>query len=393
MGVFTGLGRADSVARVIYTREFLTIAGPVPPDHPSYIRRDSDDQLLQGLRDQRFCYVLGPHACGKSSLMTQAVRALRSEGHLAAVVDLAQTGIGDKRSQAGRWYYSIAYRIVRDLRLKVDLQSWWQSKSGLMGEQRLTEFFLEIVLANTSGLVTIVFDQIEEIIGLPFTHEFFLAICNSYKGRATEPDYARLNFVVLGVAIPQQLCKDRNFSPFDEGLSIEAEDFSLQATYQLAVGLEGPLDQNYALFKSIYAWASGHPYLTQKIARAVLRQSGILEDVDQVISGQFLTATAVYEEPLLSQVQRLLKRRSPYTRQVLVLLGKIGEGAEILSDPDTMSQQVLRLSGLITVSPQGQLRFRNKLFQQIFTSRWAKVALPFEWRAFFTTLAERLSIR
>ena len=114
--------------------------------------------------------------------MTQAVRALRSEGHLAAVVDLAQTGIGDKRSQAGRWYYSIAYRIVRDLRLKVDLQSWWQSKSGLMGEQRLTEFFLEIVLANTSGLVTIVFDQIEEIIGLPFTHEFFLAICNSYKG-------------------------------------------------------------------------------------------------------------------------------------------------------------------------------------------------------------------
>ena len=84
-----------------------------------------------------------------SSLVARSARELRKQGYLTAVVDLGQTVGRDGDSEAGRWYYGIAYRIVRDLRLAVDLQHWWQEKKPLSPLQRLNEFFWEIVLANT----------------------------------------------------------------------------------------------------------------------------------------------------------------------------------------------------------------------------------------------------
>ncbi|MEE9570781.1 MAG: AAA-like domain-containing protein, partial [Gammaproteobacteria bacterium] len=119
------------MTRVMHTGEFFVAAGPVQPDRPCYIERDSDEALCQALRDQRFCYVLGPRASGKSSLMARTLRVLRAEGQIAAVVDLAQIGARGESEEPGRWYYGIAYRIVRELRLKVDLQTWWQEKSAL----------------------------------------------------------------------------------------------------------------------------------------------------------------------------------------------------------------------------------------------------------------------
>ena len=106
------------MTRVMHTGEFFVAAGPVQPDRPCYIERDSDEALCQALRDQRFCYVLGPRASGKSSLMARTLRVLRAEGQIAAVVDLAQIGARGESKEPGRWYYGIAYRIVRELRLK-----------------------------------------------------------------------------------------------------------------------------------------------------------------------------------------------------------------------------------------------------------------------------------
>ena len=143
------------MARVVQTGEFFVVGGPVQPDRPCYIERESDKALRQGIDDRQFCYVLSPKASGKSSLMAHTIRGLREEGQLAAVVDLTQIAARGEGTEAGRWYYSIAYRILRELRLKVDLQSWWQEKSVLMNEQRFGDFFWEIVLTNTTAPVTI----------------------------------------------------------------------------------------------------------------------------------------------------------------------------------------------------------------------------------------------
>ncbi|MDE0360153.1 MAG: hypothetical protein OXI74_03195, partial [Rhodospirillaceae bacterium] len=102
------------MSRVSQTGRFFAVGGAVQPNRPCYIERAADTALLQGILDRQFCYILAPKASGKSSLMARAVRDLRAEGQLVAVVDLAQIGMGGESAggaEAGRWSYSIAYRV------------------------------------------------------------------------------------------------------------------------------------------------------------------------------------------------------------------------------------------------------------------------------------------
>ena len=368
------------MAKVIHTGEFFVAAGPIQPDRPCYIERASDKALCQAVRDQQFCFVLSPRASGKSSLMARTVRTLRAEGQIAAVVDLTQIGARGESEEPGRWYYSIAYRIVRELRLKIELQTWWQQKSALTNDERLAEFFWEVVLTNTTAPVTIFFDEIERAVELPFSKELFTAIHSCYNSRTTEPDFGRLNFVVLGVATPQQLAPDRSVSPFDLGTSIELEDFTLDETYGLADGFTPSKGHARDLLENIYRWVGGHPYLTQKIARGVVRRGGRLDDVSFVVRERFLAQGARNEEPLLNHIRALLTRRATRNRQGLVLLGKLSKGAQVPEEQGSTPQQVLRLAGLTATGSDGMLRLRNQLFRTVFGPRWISSALPFNWR-------------
>lgn len=373
-------GDAEIASRIVQSGEFFVVGGPVQPDRPCYLERSADDALRQGLLDRRFCYVLGPKSSGKTSLMARTIRGLRADGELAAVVDLAQIGARGESTEAGRWFYSIAYRIVRELRIKVDLQTWWQEKSVLLREQRLSEFFWEIVLANTTAPVTIFFDEIERALDLPFSGELFAALSNCYNGRATEPDYQRLNFVVMGVATPRQLGRGVTLPLFLDGFSIEPRDFTLEETFGLAEGFDTSDEQAHAALSRVHYWVKGQPYLTQKIARAVARRGGTVDDVDGIVREQFLTQGARDEEPLLNHVARQLTGGGPQKRRALVLLKKLGKGTPIVADIDSPAQEALNLSGIAADQGEEFLTYRNRLVKSVFTARWAGSALPFDWR-------------
>ena len=371
------------MSRASQTGQFFAVGGAVQPDRPCYIERSADAALLRGIRDRQFCHVLAPRASGKSSLMARAVRDLRAEGQLVAVVDLTQIGMGGESAggaEAGRWSYSIAYRVLRELRLKVDLQSWWQAKGALPGEQRLAEFFWEVVLPNTTEPVTVFLDEIERAIGLPFAKELFGGIRSCYTGRTTEPDLARLNFVVLGVATPRQLCPDTSISPFVEGRRIDLHDFSLDETYKLAPGFGEDIRHGRVALREIFSWASGQPFITQKIARGLARRGGMPSKLEEVLKDQFLGPGARRNEALLSHIRTFLTGRTRAQRQTLALLGRVVKGEMLLYDPGSLANQLLLLSGVIGVRADGRLAFRNKLFERVFGREWVTSELPFNWR-------------
>jgi WD40 repeat protein/subtilisin-like proprotein convertase family protein len=368
------------MSKIVQAGEFFVVGGPVQPDRPCYIERAADQELEQGISDQRFCYVLAARATGKSSLMARTIKVLRGEGQLAAVVDLNQLGVRGESTDAGRWYYSIAYRILRELRLKTDLQSWWQEKSALMSEQRLAEFFWEIVLAETAVPVTVFFDSIERALDMPFAQELYSAIRACYTRRATEPDFARLNFVVLGAAAHTQLCRDVSISPFPEGHAIELTDFTHEETQRLAPGLPVEPDVAREVMERIHDWTSGQPYLTQKVARGVARKGGRAEDVERVVRERFLTSNVTRDEPLLGHIRSLIAGRGPNARQALVMLDKIARGGEVYDEPESPACTLLHLSGVVSTGPGGRLHYRNKVYRTVFNSRWTGAALPFNWK-------------
>ena len=105
---------------------YYVVGGPVQPDRDCYQHRYADAELFRRISDGEYCHVLAQRQTGKTSLAASTARKLRERGTLVARVDLTQISSEDPSENAGRWYYSIAYRIVRELRIRADVQTWWK---------------------------------------------------------------------------------------------------------------------------------------------------------------------------------------------------------------------------------------------------------------------------
>ncbi len=137
--------------------QFFVVGGPVQPDRDCYVLRDADANLYMRLSEGEYCDVLAPPDSGSTSLIAHTAARLREDGLVIANIDLAQISNRDITDDVGRWYYSVAYRILRELRIRFDLQNWWQERAALTNLQRLREFFLEVLLNETESRVVIFF--------------------------------------------------------------------------------------------------------------------------------------------------------------------------------------------------------------------------------------------
>jgi WD40 repeat protein len=317
---------------------------------------------------------------GKSSVMGRTIRRLRADGKLAAVVDLSQIGARGESIDAARWHYSIAYRISRELRIRVDLQSWWQDRTLLPNERRLVEFFQDVVLAHTEVPVTIFFDEVEHAIALPFSRELYVALYSSLKRRDSEPEFTRLNFVVLGAATPEQLCPDNAVSPFVSGQAIALRDFTPPECAALAPGLGRSGAAAELVLARIHTWTRGQPFLTQKLARAIARRGSRAEDVDNALHELFFAPGMAHEEPLLNHMRRQLTGNTPRARQAVAILGRLSRSQEVIQDSAAPAQQLLQLAGLIGSDDNGMLRYRNPIAEQVFGAEFVREHAPRRWQ-------------
>jgi len=250
--------------------------------------------------------------------------------------------------------------------------------------QRLREFFLEVVLADSEEPVVIFIDRIETALEQTIAHQLLAAIRACYDARATEPRYLRLTFALLGSVSVGQRIPDGHDSPFDISTEIELDDFEVPELRRLAAGLGAEQKTAADITQAVWKWTRGQPYLSQKILRALARRTSneLTEElVDEVAQTLFLTRSGPREEPHLSAVAKQLLLDSVGRNARLSLYRRICKGRRIAADPGIDIHRDLLLTGLVVIDSDGAFTVRNRIYLEAFTQQWVSHNQPFSWKA------------
>lgn len=354
---------------------FYVAGGTLLTDAPSYVNRQADQELYQGLLEGDFCYVLTARQMGKSSLMMRTVARLRQAGIGVAVMDLTAVG---QNLNVEQWYGGLLLQLGERLNLERELFEFWQAHLSMGVLQRWMKTVREVILPLYPHRIVIFVDEIDMVRSLPFSvDEFFAGIRQCYNARSEYKEMERLSFSLLGVAAPTDLVRDTRMTPFNIGRRIELRDFNQAEALPLACGLGREPKAGETLLKRILYWTGGHPYLTQRLCLAVAedKRAACRADVDRLCAELFLSPRAHERDDNLLFVRERMLRSEADVAGLLDLYLQIRTGKRISDDEFDPLVTTLRLSG-VTRTEEGQLKVRNRIYARVFNQEWIEASMP-----------------
>jgi len=371
--------------------KFYVTGGSLRLDTPSYVERQADRDLYEGLLAGDYCYVLTSRQMGKSSLMVRTAARLRQSGKAAVVIDL--TAIGQNVT-AEQWYRGLLSRLGEQLGVEDELEDFWLERDKLGPLQRfIAAIRVAILSLDPSRSLVVFIDEIDAVRSLRFsTDELFAAIRECYNRRPEDPVFQRLTFCLLGVATPADLIEDTRTTPFNIGRRIELTDFTLDETGPLSRGLEqevGSVTLRERLLERVLYWTGGHPYLTQKFCASIVQVLAAKEDLSGIYAGRngartavdamcrslFLSHRACEQDDNLLFVRERLLRGGTDLAATLDFYAGVLAGRRVASDETNPLLDLLRLAGVVRVSGS-RLTVRNRIYARVFDRRWVTEHMP-----------------
>jgi len=372
-------------------QEFFVAGGTLWREAPSYIVRPADDELFRLALAGEYCDVLAARQMGKSSLMVRSARRLQENGLRTAILDISTLGGGLSTPEA--WFFGFLDELAMQLDLNEDVDAWWEAHANHNPVQRFNNFIRDVVLVKIQSPIAIFVDEIDSALGLDFTDDFFAAIRAAYNARASEVDFQRLTFILLGVARPADLIRNPSRTPYNIGTHIHLSDFTLPELQPFQSVLEAVFPgQGKEIVEWVLEWTNGQPYLTQKLCATLMQapeKPCTQESVAQTVQRLFFTEEARKESNLRAIRDRI--EGSPNKIKMLQIYEGILEGKPVPDEERSPAKTELKLTGLVRSSYRGRgeseddesirgesirLEVRNRIYRTVFDQEWVQKSLP-----------------
>ncbi len=360
------------------------IGGSLPANAPTYVIRQADRDLFDSLLAREYCYILNARQMGKSSLRVRTMNKLQDQGIACSEIEL--TGIGSHNITALQWYGGIVQELIDGFELSINRRSWWREREDLSPCQRLGEFIDTVLLKQIKQDIVIFIDEIDSVLSLDFPTDDFLALIhNFYNKRATNLEYRRLTFALMGVATPADLIQGESSTPFNIGKSIELHGFELSESLPLVQGFRDRLEQPEEILAQILSWTGGQPFLTQKLCRLIEQNSQVtdVQSLDRLVEDKILRNWESQDDPehlrtIRDRLCRFANRsfgttKNNSSQKLLKIYRKILLRGKIPLK-DSVEHLELRLSGLVA-SNQGYLVVKNRIYKSVFDQTWLEQQL------------------
>jgi len=357
-------------------QEFFVAGGTLWREAPSYIVRPADEELFRLALAGEYCNVLAARQMGKSSLMVHTANHLQEFGVRTAILDISTLGGGISTPEA--WFFGFLDELAIQLGLDEDVNAWWEAHANHNPVQRFSNFLRDVVLPVIQRSIVVFVDEIDSALGMAYTDDFFAVIRAAYNARASQPEFQRLTFILLGVARPADLIRDRNRTPYNIGTHIHLNDFTLPELHPFQDVFEAVYPgQGREIVERVLDWTNGQPYLTQKLCAELIHVSEdpfTAKSVNQTVTRLFFTEEANKESNLRAIRDRI--ESSPHKTKMLQVYGKILRGRLVLDEERSPAKNELKLTGLVRPSTYGRLEVRNRIYQTVFDQAWVRKNLP-----------------
>jgi DNA-binding winged helix-turn-helix (wHTH) protein len=272
--------------------------GAMPLDSRFYIARRADEEFHEAIaRRYSIVRVKGPRQIGKTSLLARGLDRAREGGATVVLTDLQQIS-GSAFENVEKFTRTLAEMIAAQLESPVQPHQTWNDH--LTASTNFERYLRrEAIRADPATPLVWGLDEVDRLFNYDYANEIFGLLRSWHNLRALEPagPWRRLTLALAYATEYRLFITDLNQSPFNVGLQLALEDFTIDQVAELNRRYGEPLrdvDEIRRFFKLI----GGHPYLAQR---------GLYEMVRRGIDLAEVEARAAHDEGVFGDhLQRLL---------------------------------------------------------------------------------------